>query len=404
MIDYSKLKLEERIIKDDSGMPVFKMLVPVDWRVELKKSPTFYRGYKYPYLLRVELWSPDNTCRIKYTSPCQLYENHNNPMAANTVDSYGNLNGSTKDLETRLEETAQNYFNNNDDFHDIKLIEQLFYKSNDEVGKKKYEEKLKSFETDNMHVISDFYYRGGIRKYSYFRKNTHRFYCTSLTIEATRHEIWYALPPAVVMSLRDPFMAQMAKSAFPHAHFNEGTNSWVYLPQFYTNTLLYGIFDMDCIETDREELYKKVYVPILNHGVTLTPELWADFKAVQNKKEAVRKEKREQAKEVAKIDREIREQRRQHQKETQDYLRKTQKEISDIRKSAYENQQRTQAKVREMWGDTLRGDTRFVDKYGDEHVIHTYDKYAYKSGDTYVTSDSPLDHSWDWEELEKKKY
>ena len=57
-----------------------------------------------------------------------------------------------------------------------------------------------------------------------------------------------------------------------------------------------------------------------------------------------------------------------------------------------------------MWSDTFRGDTRFVDKYGDEHVIHTYDNYAYKNGDTYVTSDSPLDHGWDWEELEKKKY
>ena len=81
-----------------------------------------------------------------------------------------------------------------------------------------------------------------------------------------------------------------------------------------------------------------------------------------------------------------------------------QKEIEAIRRSSYENTQKSQAKVREMWSDTFRGDTRFVDKYGDEHVIHTYDNYAYKNGDTYVTSDSPLDHGWDWEELEKKKY
>ena len=57
-----------------------------------------------------------------------------------------------------------------------------------------------------------------------------------------------------------------------------------------------------------------------------------------------------------------------------------------------------------MWGDVNQGNTRFVDRYGNEHVIHTYNNYAYKSGDTYVTSDSPLDHSYDWEELEKKKY
>ena len=53
----------------------------------------------------------------------------------------------------------------------------------------------------------------------------------------------------------------------------------------------------------------------------------------------------------------------------------------------------------------LEGNTRFVDRHGDEHVIHTYNNYAYKNGDSYVTIDSKLfDAGSDWEELEKKKY
>ena len=63
----------------------------------------------------------------------------------------------------------------------------------------------------------------------------------------------------------------------------------------------------------------------------------------------------------------------------------------------------------DIWNDFEAIKTENSKKYqkirdGNEHIIHTYDDCAYKSGDHYVTSDSPWDHPKDYEELEKKKY
>ena len=71
---------------------------------------------------------------------------------------------------------------------------------------------------------------------------------------------------------------------------------------------------------------------------------------------------------------------------------------------SYEKRNKSQSKIREMWSDTILDNTRFVDKYGDEHVVHTLDRHVYKKGDSYISSDSSLDLGYDWEELEKKKY
>ena len=70
----------------------------------------------------------------------------------------------------------------------------------------------------------------------------------------------------------------------------------------------------------------------------------------------------------------------------------------------YENRQRSDAKIREMRNDAMMGYTRYTDRYGSEHVIHSTDRYAYRKSDTYVTGNSPLDYGYGWEELEKKKY
>ena len=404
MIDVNNLKFEEKTLKDENGLPLIRLLVPEGWRVETKMQRGFYRGYKYPYYFTVSLWSPDNTCRIRWFSPCHLYKNILNPMQENTIDSYGNLQGEPKDLETRLINRAESYFKDIGEVTDLKRIELIYYKNNNETGSKKYEQRIKEYEKDKLHVVSDFYYKGGNIKYSFRRKNHDRFYCTSSVMESTTYESWAYLPYSIVQGFNDPFMNSMLKQGFPYAQYNEVVNAWIYLPLYYTSTLVHGIMDMDCLFKDKDFLYKNVYVKIINHGIYITDELWADFRRVQNEKEKVREANRQARKQKNEEERKERERINQRKKETWDYVRKTQEDIAKIRKETWENTNRTQDKVREMWGDTLRGDTRFVDKYGDEHVIHTYDKYAYKSGDTYVTSDSPLDHGWDWEELEKKKY
>ena len=74
------------------------------------------------------------------------------------------------------------------------------------------------------------------------------------------------------------------------------------------------------------------------------------------------------------------ERRRQSDREAREKLRRTREETAAIQNSSY------------------------TDRYGSEHVIHSTDKYAYRKGDTYVTSNHPLDYGYDWEELDKKKY
>jgi hypothetical protein len=235
----------------------------------------------------------------------------------------------------------------------------------------------------------------------------------SAVVEGEDLEAIGRLPSSITASFGNPFMqdlARMALASFPNARCDE-KEGWIYSLMHYLDWRVTQKFVLDAPAETFEALYQQVFLPTLNKGVVISEAVWAEFRAKQAeinqanqaKREQAEAEKQEQRKQQ-KIQQAKDEERRKRRQDLQDYLRNTQKEISDIRKSAWENTQKTNAKVNEMWGDTLRGDTRFVDKYGDEHVIHTYDKYAYKSGDTYVTSDSPLEHGWDWEELEKKKY
>ena len=204
--------------------------------------------------------------------------------------------------------------------------------------------------------------------------------------------------------MMDPFMRMTMQSVFKDMHYDANKGAYVRLTLNETGWTARQLFTLDCKLEDYEFAYRNIFDPIRKNGVGICDDIWNDYRQMQKEIDAKKQRLREEKREVARIQREANEQSRQSRQELYDYVRKTQQETHDILNSSYENHRKSQAKVREMWGDVNQGNTRFVDKYGNEHVIHTYDNYAYKSGDTYVTSNDPLDHSYDWEELKKKKY
>lgn len=397
------IELDETILSDESGMPLVKMMTPKGWTVSAYRKE-LYRGYNYPRTIQVLMRSPDQTCRLYYCSPIQGFDNHLEAYRDYTIDSMGNLNCRFRDFETQNQERAERYISSIEGASDLSFIRQIEYNSNKERRRTRGEEEARRFETSELNILSDYYYKGGIRKYQFRQSSSDHFYACAMTVEGATCESWHYLPPAIVQGLQDPFMAEQMKNRFPHAQFNENVQRWIFLSSFYTWWTAKNLLELDCLLEDQQELYQKLFVPVNRYGAVFTDELRAELERIKTQGDRARAKKREEEKATGRVhlaEQEAKRQRRQQQREK---LYQTQKQISDIRRAAYENQRKSQAKTREIWSDTLRGDTRFVDRQGNEHVLHTYDRYAYKSGDTYVTSDSRLDHDWDWEELEKKKY
>ena len=233
-------------------------------------------------------------------------------------------------------------------------------------------------------------------------------------VRSTEYAYWSPMPDSIVRALNDPFMARMAKQmmeGFANARYDDSLHEWIYTYSHYRDWRIESRLILDCREEVFAETMREVFQPAVRQGVHLTEQMRERVSAEQKAINETNRQKRAAEEQVNRENRARKEQqraaeeeRRQRHKQAQDQIRNTYREISEIRKSAWENQQKSQAKTREIWSDAIRGDTRFTDRYGNEHVIHTYNDHAYKRGDTYVTSDSPLDHDWDWEELKKKKY
>jgi len=191
---------------------------------------------------------------------------------------------------------------------------------------------------------------------------------------------------------------------YPNYRYDENKGHYVYTDIFQYDWNFYRHIEMDVLKEDYEYAYKNIFVPIINHGVKICDDIWQDFRKENERLSEQRAARREDKKQAQQIRKQMQDNARKARNETYDYIRKTQQEIAAMRKDSYEKQKQSHERVMEQWTDTIRGNTRFVDKHGDEHVLHTYDDYAYKKGDSYITSDSSLDHFSDYEELEKKKY
>ena len=400
------VELKNTTIKNDRGMPFVTMMVPEGWGIVYSEKRDAYCGHIYPYFIFLKLMSPDNTCAIRYTSPRQIIQDHLEPQPDCSIDAYGNLHGTVMSMEGLLKERADEYLNHPEiGITEYSFIKQMDFTSNEEEAAKRLAEKKKAIESNPMKVITDYYYKGGVQIYR-FKRNDHiwRFAPAAIS-EATTYKTWDRISPTTAMMLNDPLMKNMASMWFSNLEYNKALNAWVYLESFETDWRIFGVFELECREEDYVEIAKKIYFPILNKGVSFTDEQWSDWKRVRNKLEEGWKAEREAKKQTQKKAEIQREQKKESDPPSWQKVRDTQKEIHDMQRDSYEYRNKLQRKTREIWSDAIRGDTRFVDRHGDEHVIHTYNNYAYKNGDSYVTSDSKLfDAGSDWEELEKKKY
>ncbi|MBO7676473.1 MAG: hypothetical protein J6S49_03055 [Erysipelotrichaceae bacterium] len=399
-MEHKEIKLEKkRIYNTQTNVRYVEMLVPEGWSISIIDDKENYGGYNYPYTFRIKLTSPDKTAELIYFSPRNYLDDDLRDFRNGQIDDYGNLLRHFETIETYLGDWANNSFKN---FPDARQIDKIIY-SNTEKYRNERKEKAVQRATDKRQTLLDYYYDRITNVYSYRYKETDRIRLYSGLIEGEEREAHSSIPvPDNVLDRN--FTIQTMMAAFPDATFDAKHNMFIRRTMHETYWNARCLFYFDCMAIDYEYTYKNIFSPILNQGVTICDDIWNDFDRIKKEKSVQYQKIREEKKEAARIQKEAAEARRKASKETLDYVRKTQQETHDIIRSSYENTRRSQAKLREMWGDVNQGNTRFVDRYGNEHVVHTYNDYAYKKGDTYVTSNSPLDNPYDWEELQKKKY
>lgn len=409
-MDAGSIKLNKiPVRRQEDGKDYVSMMVPEGCTSTVTVYPDRYQGYGYPYFFTVKNLSADKTWSTYYLSPCRYREDYLKEKSDFSKDLYGNCHRHFLEASAYIDHNARLDLKN---VENLTMIRQIPYTTNQKIlnerGPKKEEEAR-----NNGLELKRYYYYGLVQEYSYTSNGRKRIRAYSAVVEGEDLERIATIPYQITKSFNDPFMApiaQMAKQMYTNCRY-DNSQGWIYTLMHYMDWRVTGKYVLDAREEDFETLYNKVFLPTIRGGANISETIWADFKAKQNSINQANKAdrdkneaKRQEEKRIRDQERAAADAKRERDRAFRENLRKTQQEIHDIQKSAWENTQKSQDKVREMWGDTIRGDTRFVDKYGNEHVIRTYDKYAYKSGDTYITSDSPLDHGWDWEELEKKKY
>ena len=397
-MEHKEMKLNKMTIYGTvDKLNYVEMLVPEGWTSQINTYDT-YAGYSFPHTFTITNRSLDKTASIYYYSTRAYLDDHLHSFKDKSIDDYGNLMMHFMEAEQYLDSVANNAIGKYEDFG---FVKQFDYTSNVQYENNK-QEKLKQCKNNNE-VLNWYYYKRIVRVYKYKYNNYERRRCYSILLEGTDTTRWNRVPNQEMFRY-DPFMLQSMQSVFPNFQLDNQTNSYVYTGSSETYWMVKQYLCMDCLERDFDYLYENAFIPVKNECVTICDDIWNLFnkEKEENKKKyaAIRADK----KKASEIQRKANEERRQKNKELYEYVRNTQKQTHDMINDSYEKKRKSDAKIREMWSDTILDNTRFVDKYGDEHVVHTLDRHVYKKGDDYITSNSSLDLGYDWEELEKKKY
>ena len=311
------------------------------------------------------------------------------------IDEYGNWLRAAREMPVVLDRSVLHRFRD----YNMERINHIPFSNNEKIYKERYQGYVDDVAKQG-NSLNSYYYYGGINIYKYTNKNRERIRMASAIVDGYYYSRWQEVPQAYMMSM----MGVDPSYVYPNYQYDQYSKKYVYTIMDQADWRFYCHLEMDVLKEDYEYAYKNIFLPVVNKGVVICDDIWQDFRKEKERMSKERAAIRQDRKEAARIQREADERRRQSNKELYDYVRKTQQEISDMRKDSYEKQKKAHDRVMEQWTDTIRGNTRFVDKQGNEHVIHTYNDYAFKKGDDYITSNSSLDHFSDWEELEKKKY
>lgn len=396
-MEHKEIKLNKQTIySTKTGIKYVQMLMPENWSITINTDKDRYGGYSYPYTFRITLKSEDKSVVFNYFSPRNYVDDHLKQFSNSQIDDYGNLLNRFQTIDEYLENWANNDLKN---YSNVKCIETIVP---DNMAKLEQDRKAKSLQENKSkgYILENYYYKQLVKAYSFIYNNAEWVRVYAGINEAESVGQYRTMEIGGIYSL-DPFVRQMVLAG-RNKNIMDGSVTYPIIEETRWNVR--QLFTMDCRLEDYEFAYKNIFAPIRGQGVVICNDIWKDYEETRKKNSAEYENIRADKKEAVRIKREADEQKRKSDRGLYDYVRKTQQETHDIINSSYENQRKSQNKVREMWGDVNHGNTRFVDKDGREHVIHTYDNYAYKSGDHYLTSNSPLDHPYDWEELEKKKY
>lgn len=395
-MEHKEIKLNELVISGtEDKMDYVQMLVPEEWTSRIKTFKDSYGGSKYPYQFTIFHDSPDKTATIYYYSPVNFVDDHLKQFNDYEIDEYGNWLRAAREMPVVLDRSVLHRFRD----YNMERINHIPFSNNEKIYKERYQGYVDDVAKQG-NSLNSYYYYGGINIYKYTNKNRERIRMASAIVDGYYYSRWQEVPQAYMMSM----MGVDPSYVYPNYQYDQYSKKYVYTIMDQADWRFYCHLEMDVLKEDYEYAYKNIFLPVVNKGVVICDDIWQDFRKEKERMSKERAAIRQDRKEAARIQREADERRRQSNKELYDYVRKTQQEISDMRKDSYEKQKKAHDRVMEQWTDTIRGNTRFVDKQGNEHVIHTYNDYAFKKGDDYITSNSSLDHFSDWEELEKKKY
>ncbi len=401
-------QLDEVTVKEEAaGTPMITMRLPNDWTAFIRTDRRKYNGFGEPMNVSLQSSSPDKHSLIVYNSNFHYCDSYLSQGTDFSTDLYGTLYRKFIPTKEFLDLTVTNRISKN---ADIKFIRYQDRPEN-EAWLKDYQKWITENNRDPYTSIDSFYYSGGIIQYSFQGTDSVSYRCVmTAIIEGADYAVWRSLPPEILGMLKNPLssdIGRMAMSGYQNVRYDENFGTWIYTADYYRDWYVSQMILMIMPEQHYEDQYNHIFLPVISSGAHYTPELQKEMDDLQASINRHNSEVRNAASSrpasysTQTSDDEYR---RQRDREAREKLRRTREETAAIQNSMYENRQRSDAKIREMRNDAMMGYTRYTDRYGSEHVIHSTDRYAYRKGDTYVTSSSPLDYGYDWEELEKKKY
>ncbi|MBR0385293.1 MAG: hypothetical protein IJI05_01940 [Erysipelotrichaceae bacterium] len=405
-------RLAENIIIDDDGIGYVEMLVPepmTDLRISVKKEyPRYYEGYGYPFRYLITLRPEDRSYQLGVISGRSYPDDHLMSFEKENVDEFGVYLKHFPGFPDYVDEFAARC---NPD-KKLAFVRQNNNPREEQDAIKARKEMERVFEKDrSMYSIMNYMYTQADRLYSYENdKNQKRFICYSMVMEACQYVRWEDAPEGNIADLQQ----------YPYVYYDERFGKNMYAAQYETVWNVSEITAFDCAADKLEESYAD-FCAIISHGQKLCPQIKKAFRdrqqeidkqleneRIENRLRLQRAQEEYQSaleeEKIKKIWQDYYAQKREMDSQMYEYVRNRQQEIADIHQSAYQNSNATWDRATEKWSDVFRGDKRFTDRQGREYVVHTTDDHVYKSGNTYVTSDRPLGHALDWDELKKKKY
>ena len=400
-MEHKDIKLNKLTIYSAStGKNYVKMLVPEEWTSTIDRYENWYGGYCYPFVFKITNTSPTKDSYISYYSPFRFVDDYLNHKECGTIDENDYLHNDFVLLEDYLDIRVRQTLK---DKQDITFIKHIPFSNNDKRCQESYDYHLKKAEERGLYLAGEYYSRG-ISIYSYKDNDTLHYFMISAFIDAQDFYEWHVVEDLLSIDI------EKIDELYPGNVYDKENDCYLYPTMHRIEWEVGQLLEMDCLEADYPYAYDKIFALIAKDAVVIHDDVWneirqilEDKKSNNEKKESVEVDPEEQAK-IDAIWAEYRDWKRNNDYQLYQSIRYTQERTNDILNESYHRSSEIHDRMNRGWSDTFMGNSRFVDRYGREHLIHTDNNYAYKRGNTYVTSNSPLDRPYDFEELKKKKY